>query len=164
MSLPVCAVSWREHERSKQSDKPHQKNEDFLKLQKIRYHTQKFGGEALTQKCTHKESKNAKKNREESIRQPPRLQTKSHLSSKTLIRKSVDRKRKIWFVREKKRGKKKKKHESVPLRNVNISQSVHLKSTSALTLPRSNDLFPCTKLDFLQKPRFERLPKSEQLK
>jgi hypothetical protein len=140
------------------------KNEDFLKLQKIRYHTQKFGGEALTQKCTHKESKNAKKNREESIRQPPRLQTKSHLSSKTLIRKSVDRKRKIWFVREKKRGKKKKKHESVPLRNVNISQSVHLKSTSALTLPRSNDLFPCTKLDFLQKPRFERLPKSEQLK
>ncbi len=121
------------------------------------------GGEALTEKCTHKESKKAKKNREETIRQLLRLQTKSHLSSKTLIRKLVDSKRKVSFVREK-RGKKKKKHGSVPLRNVNISQSVHLKSTSALTLPRSNDLFPCTKLDFLQKPRFERLPKSEQLK
>jgi hypothetical protein len=155
MSLPVCAVSWREHERSKQSDKPHQKYEYFLKLQK--------GGGRHLHRNAHKESKNAKKDWEESIRQLLRLQTKSHLSSKTLIRKLVDSKRKISFVREK-RGGKKKKHESVPLRNVNISQSVPLKSTSALTLPRSNDLFPCTKLDFLQKPRFERLPKSEQLK
>jgi hypothetical protein len=66
------------------------------------------GGEALPQKCTHKESKNAKKNREESIRQLLRLQTKSHLSSKTLIRKLVDSKRKISFVREKRGGEKKR--------------------------------------------------------